>query len=80
MLLRLDDAEVWRSDAVTNVRDQIHDNWTFYFTPANSSEAIGDALSNRRELFRVWLNTSVRVNSGRAIFMITRSGPVWQAS
>ena len=33
MLLRLDDAEIWRSDAVTNVRDQVHDNWTFYFTP-----------------------------------------------
>jgi len=30
VLLRLDDAEVWRQRAV-EVTDQIHDNWTFYF-------------------------------------------------
>jgi len=33
VLLRLDDKEVWRSSAVTSNRDQVHDNWTFYFIP-----------------------------------------------
>jgi len=32
-LLRLDDQEVWRSDAVTSPSHQVHDNWTFYFIP-----------------------------------------------